>query len=217
MKAWIFLLLVAVFPSHAGEVHTDVPASVDPSVTHLIYLHGRIIENGGPRPTDPRYGVYDYPEVLEALSSRGAVVISAQRPPQTDVSEYAGVVVSQVEELIDRGVPPENIVVAGFSKGGAIAARVSSYLRRSAVRFVLLAACPDGPPMANVRLTGRVLSVHEVSDTLAGSCRSLAAQPERPDSFEEIAISTGKSHGAFYLPHRAWVDPVLGWIHGGGS
>lgn len=214
MKAWPLILLAVFMPAHAGVIHTDVPESPEPSKIHLIYLHGRIIENSGPRPTDSRFGLYDYPAVLEALSSRGAVVISAQRPPGTDMNVYASVVVSQVEDLIDRGVPPEYIVVAGFSKGGGIATRVSSFLRRPQVRFVLLAACPEGPTAPNIRLTGRVLSVHEASDTLAGTCGPLADQPEPPRSFREIRISTGKLHGAFYMPLPAWVDPVLDWVHG---
>ena len=217
MKAWLLILLGVFMPARAGIIHTDVPESPEPTKIYLIYLHGRIIENYGPRPTDSRYGLYDYPAVLEALSSRGAVVISAQRPPETDMNSYAGVVVSQVEELIDRGVPPENIVVAGFSKGGGIAMRVSSFLRRPQVRFVLLAACPGGPTAPQIRLTGHVLSVYEASDTLAGSCKPLSDQPEKPQSFKEIRISTGKLHGAFYMPLRVWVDPVLDWAHGVGG
>lgn len=219
MKSWpLTLILLAVFmPAHAGTVFTDVPESPERTEIYLIYLHGRIIENSGPRPTDSRYGVYDYPAVLEALSSRGAVIISAQRPPKTDMNEYAGVVVSQVEDLIDRGVPAGNIVVAGFSKGGGIATRVSSFLRRPQVRFVLLAACPDSAIAPNIRLTGRVLSVYEASDTLAGSCEPLADQSGHPESFEEVKISTGRLHGAFYMPLPAWVDPVLDWVHGAGG
>jgi hypothetical protein len=216
MKAWLLLLLSVCLPAHAGIISTDVPKSPEPAKIYLIYLHGRIIENSGPRPTDSRYGLYDYPAVLEALSARGAVVISAQRPPDTDMNRYAGVVVSQVEALIDHGVPPENIVVTGFSKGGGIAIRASSFLRRPQVRFVLLAACA-GDPSAHIRLTGQVLSVFEASDTLSGSCKSLAEQPERPNSFKEIEISTGRLHGAFYAPLPAWVNPVLDWVHGGGG
>lgn len=217
MKAWLMILLTVMAPARAGIIYTDAPKSPDAAKIHLIYLHGRIVENSGPRPTDSRYGLYDYPAVLEALSSRGAVVISAQRPPETDMNQYAGVVVSQVEDLIDRGVPPDNIVVAGFSKGGGIATRVSSFLRRPQVRFVLLAACPNGPSTPQIRLTGQVLSVYETSDTLAGSCKALANQPEPPRSFKEIEISTGKLHGAFYVPLRVWVDPVLDWVHGDGG
>ncbi len=217
MKVWLLILLAAIAPARAGVIYTDVPESPEITTTYLIYLHGRIIENSGPRPTDSRYGLYDYPAVLEALSSRGAVVISAQRSPDTDMNKYAGVVVSQVEDLIARGVPPENIVVAGFSKGGGIATRVSSFLRRPQVRFVLLAACPNGTPAPQVRLTGHVLSVYEASDMLAGSCKPMADLPEHPQSFKEIRISTGKLHGAFYMPLPTWVDPVLEWVHGEGG
>lgn len=213
MDPWLSLLFGIFFQAPTGSIYTDVPASPEPTKTYVIYLHGRIIENMGPRPTDSRFGLYDYPAVLEALSSRGAVVISAQRPPETDMNEYAGFVVAQVEKLIERGVPPENIVVIGFSKGGGIAMRVSSFLRRPQVRFVLLAACPGGPLAPQIRLTGRVLSIYEASDTLAGSCRPLADQLEKPQSFKEIKIATGKLHGAFYLPLQEWLDPVLDWVH----
>lgn len=215
MKAWLLLLLVILCPAHAGTVMMEVPDSPDATKVHLIYLHGRIIENAGPRPTDPRYGLYDYPAILDVLSSRGAVVISAQRAAGTDANRYAGVVVSQIETLIERGVPPKNVVVVGFSKGGAIATRVSSFLRRPDVRFVFLAACPRQPAPPSLRFTGHVLSIFETSDTLGATCRPIAEQAERPASFKEIALTTGKMHGAFYLPLSAWVDPALDWVHGG--
>ncbi|MCB1555306.1 MAG: alpha/beta hydrolase [Xanthomonadales bacterium] len=198
----------------AGSVHTDVPESPDPHRFHVIYLHGRIIEHAGPRPTDPRFGLYDYPAVLDALAARGATVVSAQRAPNTDMDAYAGVVVAQVERLIERGVAPDRIVVVGFSKGGGIAVRVSSFLRRPEVRFVLLAACVDGPVPPNLRLTGHVLSVVEESDTIAGSCRPLAESVPRPQSFTELLIATGKLHGAFYRPNPEWVEPLLDWVEG---
>lgn len=220
LAAAIALLMPVGQPAHAavppppGVIHTAVPDLPEAGKIHVIYLHGRIVENAGPRPTSPRYGLYDYPAVLEALASRGASVISAQRPPGTDMDAYAGVVVSQVEDLIERGVPAGNIVVVGFSKGGGIATRVSSFLRRPEVGFVLLAACPARPAPPNIRLTGRILSIYEASDELAGSCAPLADRTERPASFEETRISTGKAHGAFYLPLPAWTEPVLGWVHG---
>jgi len=217
MKAWLLIFLAVAMPAHAGDVTNDVPDAMDTSRVHLIYLQGRIIENSGLRPIDARFGLYDYPAVLEALSSRGAIVISTRRGPDTDVNAYAGVVISVIERLLLGGVPAEQIVIAGFSKGGLIAVHVSSFLRRSQVRFVLLAACWDRPHEPQLRLTGRVLSVYETSDTLAGSCKRLGDHPEQPQSFEEIMISTGKAHGAFYLPHSTWVDPVLDWVHGDGG
>ena len=218
MRGWlVFLLTLVVLPVSAQQIATVIPTAPDPTATHVIYLHGRIVEQLGPRPTDLRFGLYDYPAILEALASKGATVISSQRSPSTNVNEYAGIVVAQVEELIRRGVPSEHIVVVGFSKGGDIAIHASSFLRRPQVRFVLLGACWDRPEEPQLRLTGRVLSIYETSDSLAGeSCQSLTQHPEKPESFKEVRISTGLSHGAFYRPIKEWIDPVLEWIQSNG-
>ena len=218
MKAWlVFLICLVTGPVCAQNTVTAFPTTPDPAKTYIIYLHGRVVENLGPRPTDSSFGLYDYPAILEALASRGATVISSQRPPNTNVNEYAGIVVARIEEAIRNGVPPEKITVVGFSKGGDIAIHVSSFLRRSQVRFVLLAACWPRPGEPQLRLTGRVLSIYETSDTLAGnSCKALTQHPEKPESFKEMTISTGKSHGAFYIPVKEWVNPVLDWVHGNG-
>lgn len=202
-------LLLAASAASGGEVLDDVPGVPDASKTYVLYLHGRVVEDQGPHAHDPRFGDYDYPAVLEALGARGATVISARRPHGTDMDEYAGHVLAQIERLIAAGVPETRIAVVGFSKGGGIAIRVSSFLRRDGVRFALLAACPGAPQH---RLTGRVLSVLEASDTLAQSCRPMTEHAEKPAAFEEITISTGKRHGAFYQPRSEWVQPVLDWV-----
>ncbi|QYJ75789.1 alpha/beta hydrolase [Shewanella sp. FJAT-52076] len=198
----------------AGTVVTTPPDKPSPSATYLFYLHGRIIENSGPRPTDPRFGLYDYPAVLDALASRGAVVISAQRPANTNSYAYAGTLVAQIEQLIEAGVPERNIVVVGFSKGGGITTRVSSYLHRPELRYVLLASCPEGSVPPSLRLSGRVLSIYEASDALGASCRHFMDYSEKPASFKELKIDTGKLHGAFYQPLPEWLNPVLDWVHG---
>ncbi|WP_154654593.1 hypothetical protein [Solimonas variicoloris] len=111
---------------------------------------------------------------------------------------------------------PWHIVVVGFSERGDIAIDVSSFLRRPQMRFVLLAACWPRPGEPQLRLTGRLLSIHEASATLAGNrCAPRAQHPEKPQSFEEISISMGRSHGAFYTPMKEWTEPVLDWIHKG--
>ena len=69
----------------AGEALSAIPAKPDPARHYLIYLHGKIVEEkGAPRPVDTRFGVYDLPALTDALGSRGAVVISQQRPKDTD-------------------------------------------------------------------------------------------------------------------------------------
>jgi hypothetical protein len=40
---------------------------------------------------------------------------------------------------------------------------------------------------------------------------------EKPTSFDEIVIDTGRSHGAFYLPRAEWTKPTLDFIHAAGT
>ncbi len=180
----------------------------------ILYLHGMIIENEGPTPTHPEFGLYDYPAIVEALGSRGARVISEVRDANTNIYDYAAVTIKQIERLISQGVSPDRIVVIGFSKGGAIMIHVSSFLRRPEIRYVPLAACSSWlSEYPHLRLTGHVFSVYETSDELAGSCKSMFNKNKELKSFDERRISTGNRHGAFYLPDPRWLDPVLDWVY----
>jgi len=194
------------------EIHSDVPAQIDSSAHYLIYLHGAIIETQGVRPTHPRFGIYEYRQILEQIADCGFVVISEARPEGTDGTLYAGVVVNQVRELLAAGVPPEHVTVVGFSKGGGIAIAASSELANDGVNFVFMAACNpwlDSHPEIVAR--GRLLSLREASDEFFGSCESLFERsPSRHDHLE-IVLELGGGHGAFYRPHPEWVDPVIIW------
>ena len=97
------------------------PQAIDPEARYLIYLHGRIIEDEGPEAVSPEFGPYEFHATLEYLAAAGSMVIAEVRAPNTDADAYARRVVEQVNTLIERNVPPENITVVGFSKGGAIA------------------------------------------------------------------------------------------------
>jgi hypothetical protein len=179
----------------------------------IFYLHGRIIEEEGSRPVHERFGLYDYPAIVEALAADGALIISEVRESGTKAHEYAQIVVDQIEELIAKGETPESITVVGFSKGGSIAIYASMLLNHPDVNFVFIAACADWvSSYADLIVSGNVFSIYEESDTLAGSCASLAKRNEELSSFSELAISTGKEHGAFYLPTSEWVDPLLVWV-----
>jgi len=209
----LFLLLSA--PAPGASIYTFVPRQVDPSRNYLIYLHGAIIESKGPQPVSPQFGVYEYQAILDALASRGAVVISQPRAHGTDVNAYAGFVISQIYQLLRAGVPPGHIAVVGFSKGGDIAIHVSSFLRMKDIHYVFLAACWPKPKEPQLRLTGHVFAVYETSDTFAGfSCRPMTEHRDKPASFKEIHISTGFMHGAFFKPRKQWVVPVLDDLYG---
>lgn len=179
----------------------------------MIYLHGRIVEEKGRRPTDERFGIYEYQQILDTLAASGAEVISEQRPGGTDFRAFGAHVADQVRRLLAAGVPAERIAVVGFSKGGASAMVASALLADPRITFVLLAPCGDwvkGRDDVNVR--GRILSIYEASDELGTSCEPLFAQASDPGEHREIRIDTGAGHGAFFRPRAEWLDPLLEWI-----
>jgi pimeloyl-ACP methyl ester carboxylesterase len=208
-------LLLVVLPFGkvgAGEILEKPPGHPDPDARYVFYLHGQIVQDVGPRPTHPQYGLYDYPLILETLAGHGLTVISERRKQGTDRQKYAKTIVKQVNVLLDSGVAPEKITVLGFSAGGIIAIFVSSMLPDADINFVIMASCSDWVHDApDLRLNGRVLSVYELSD-FAYSCKELASRSPGPTDYQDVAINTGKEHGAFYLPDDAWVLPIADWI-----
>lgn len=211
--AFVFLLPGAWQTMALGQ---ELPGQPDATARYVFYLHGRIIEDGELRPVHEDWGLYDYPAVVDALESRGAVVLSEKRPKDTDIHAYATKVLDQVENLIEAGVPQSRISVIGFSKGGAIAIEVSGRMdkRYSDIRYVFLAACVDwAAERPDLSISGRVLAVYEASDESTSSCKGLSGHSGSLTMASELTIDTGASHGAFYLPRNEWLEPVLQWIH----
>jgi pimeloyl-ACP methyl ester carboxylesterase len=208
-------LLLAATPvlAQSGAVWAGVPAQVRPDARYVIYLHGRVVEEKGRRPTDERFGIHEYQQILDTLAASGAEVISEQRPGGTDFRAFGARVADQVRALLAAGVPAERIAVVGFSKGGAIAMVASALLADPRITFVLLGPCGDwvnGRDDVDVR--GRILSIYEASDELGTSCEPLFAQASDPGEHREIRIDTGAGHGAFFRPRAEWLDPLFEWV-----
>jgi hypothetical protein len=199
-------LLVASCTSSA-----ESPAKQDQS-RYIYYLHGKIVEDLGPRGVSPRFGEYDYPGILAALSKPGIVVHSEIRPKDTDPSQYADKIVAQVRSQLAAGVPPSHITIAGASKGSVIASLVSTRLRVPRVRYVLIADCNDWLIRTyNPHLTGSILSIYESSDDIGGTCGPLVKRSPGVTAFKEIRLDTGLGHGIVYRPLPQWVAPALAW------
>ena len=179
---------------------------------YLYYLHGQIVEGSDGRPDHPEYGVYDYPAIIAALEGEGFTVISEIREHNTDGMAYAGELAEQVRTLLADGVPPERITIVGASKGGGIAVAASALLDNERLNFVFMGTCVnwirDWPEL---KLRGRILSISEETDTVAGSCREPFQNSDIQPLFREIRINTGRGHGAFYEPIPEWVEPVVNW------
>jgi len=156
--------------------------------------------------------VYDFPKIKAALADEGYNLIAYHRHKDTKPRDFAKKLTENVKTLLNEGVKPNNITLIGFSRGGAITALTSNYLANDDINFIILAGCSrfikKEPTLA---VYGHIRSIFETSDGV-GSCQFLIDRSIKVNSFEEIAISTGKEHGAFYLPRAAWVTPVKQWI-----
>jgi len=59
-------------------------------------------------------------------------------------------------------------------------------------------------------MKGRMLSLYDKRDPVAGTCAEAKAQASGL-VFEEEELSIGAGHGSFYSPHSQWVDRVSAW------
>lgn len=181
---------------------------------YLIFLHNRFIESHGPLDEHPSYGRAEYQEILERFRKDGFVVISEKRPENTDAKKYAVKVKGEIDSLLNAGVDPSHITVAGTSKGGYIAQYVSSLCKNPTLNFVFIGASfkDDPPDMNTVTLYGRILSITDASDT---GRTDLSKQPRfkrsRLSNFREILLHTGLHHGFLFKALDDWIVPTENW------
>lgn len=199
--------------NQSGLISQDVPNEIDVKARYLFYLHGLIIENEGVRPTSPKFGVYEYQEILDAFKSKGFVVISEPRPKGTDPEQYAAKVVEQVRKLLAAGVPPQSITVVGASRGGGIAMIASTRLKNRRVKFAIMAACGDWDvyKKVGIDLWGAILSVYDSKDDMAGTCTDFFRKSTGISKKKEVVLKLGMGHGILYRPLKEWVDVVTQW------
>lgn len=199
MKNYIYLIFLFTVLSCANEPMVKS--------NFLFYLHGKIIEDNGLRAHSHKYGAYEYKNIIDSLHASGFEVISEIRTKNTNVKEYASKVVSQVDSLIELGIPPKKINIIGASKGGFIALEVSHQLQLKEIKYVILAACDkDNMPT----FSGKVLSIYDASDGFASDCRFLG-KAQGFAKFEEIKTKTGLGHGLIYKPYVEWLKPSVEW------
>jgi len=192
----------------------DVPAAPDANAKYLFYLHGRLIENEGIRPTDPRYGVYEYEDILKTLAGKGFTVISEARPRDTDINHYAEKVAGQIHALLNAKVPPRRITILGASKGAIIAMRVSTVLRNKNVNFIIMSNCNDWVARNyQIDLHGNVLSIYDVNDEFARTCRKFFDKATGLGNHREVMLKVGTGHAVLYKPMKEWVDLVVDWAN----
>lgn len=189
------------------------PDTPDRTKHYLFYLHGLIIEVAGIRPKSDEHGYYEYELILSELAREGFIVISEAREKDTQVQAYAENLAGQVKKLLAAGVPQTNITIVGASKGGIIAAYTSSILRESGINFVFLAGLFDKCLVdENLTLHGKVLSIHDRSDTLSMNPDAYFQRSEGQGAFAKIVLTVDLGHGVIYQPYREWLDPMMKWL-----
>jgi len=197
-----------------GLILQGLPGVIDKQAKYLFYLHGQIVEELGIRPEHPKWGIYEYEQILDSLKHAKRVVISEARPKGTDVEEYAQKIRKQVATLLAAGVGANQINIVGASKGAIIAMRVSTLLKNKNLNFVTISACNEWVlNNYDFNLYGNILSIYEASDSRNGSCEAeYFRRSEGINQFEEIKLKTGLGHGLLYKPLRAWIGPTIEWM-----
>lgn len=210
----IFFTISPVKNVLAGGLFEHLPEKIHSDEKYVFYSHGRIVEGTNPTPINTRWGLYDFPKIKAALTSEQYNLIAYHRAKNTKPRDFAHKLANDVKSLIKQGVKPENISLVGFSRGGEITILASSYLKLPTINIVLLGTCNSFMKgHAEFTVVGNVHSIYETTDG-NGSCQFLVAQSAQVKNMQEIAISTGKEHGAFYLPLAEWVVPVKAWLEG---
>lgn len=215
-------LAASCLPLRADILPPELLQSADPEASYLFYLHAENVDLA-------QHGAEDsHGAVTEALAEMGFVVATEVRPKTAvrnfpnDHQLYARHVAKSVYRLIDRGVPAQQITVAGYARGGLIAMMSAAMLNHPRVNFVLMASCPsDNGRHADKRdflhqrvapkLRGRFLSLVDDGDPDFQSCQSLFERSERVEQADEVSIYTRQDHAAFLEPRNAWLEPLQAW------
>jgi hypothetical protein len=202
----------------------ELPSAIIPSAKYIFFLHGKIAEKYGPNGKHFCFGVYDYHGIVKSFVKCGFTVISEIRPQATKLDKYAGKIARQVRTLLYSGIPPEQITVAGFSKGATIALLVSSKLKNPEVNFVLMAGCGHNGACSQkhfnkllVRsvqfMRGRFLSIYDVTEQKCADCQRILKNVSAKTTFKVIKLKNGLGHSLFYRSRKDWIEPVAEWIN----
>lgn len=215
MKPLVFTIcMFTLFTAQVwgDNVYNEFPKEIEPKEKYVFYSHGLIVEGDNQTPIHGRWGVYDFPAIKQALGDESYHLIAYHRPKNTQPYVFAKKLADDVKALHSRGVPFENITVLGFSRGGEITAIASHYVASTKLNTIILAACAGILKQDKaITVYGNVKSIYETSDSV-GSCQFLVDRSSTVTTFEEIAISTAKEHGAFYQPLPQWMKPLKQWL-----
>lgn len=211
MKSLITLFL-SIWPISlsAETVKSIDEIPLSSGASYVFFYHGAIAEGTQKNPVSEKYGEYDFSGLKQALDSEDYYLIADIREKNISVKAHAEKLAEAVSGLLHKGIPAENISLVGFSRGGGIVATAAGLIDNKDIRYVLLASCPRAVSWPPFR--GRLLSLYEKDDSLAGSCAFVTEGTPKVDEFKEIELESGLGHGEFYRPQERWLEPVQNWL-----
>lgn len=206
MRSFILMVIGVLLFSISASAQQSTQEDV------VLFLHNAWFEKNKDGEVHRKFGSYDFEGIKAALAA-GAKVIAPQRGPNADPEVAADELVKEIEALMASGLAPGNIKVVGTSKGAYIAQLASERLKRSQIRWILVGGCHNRRMATGTfpKMTGKVLSIYDTSDKIAGPCKSYTGLFGATDKFEEVAISTGRNHGFQFTADDAWIGPALSW------
>jgi hypothetical protein len=218
MRAWSWLLMLVSIEMLGQSVGTHLPDKISRKARYVFYLHGGVVTVRGDMAINesvPEWGPYEYSRILDSLKARRVHVISEIRKEKVSDSVYVQKIAAQIDSLLKRRVPAQNILVLGASAGNNIALGVSDKMKNPKLRFVHMGGCwPDTwKDYTKLDLTGHFLSLIEKTDP-HGTCSKVFENRPHMKSYREITLNTGLSHGFIYKGYDAWINPVFDWWSG---
>ena len=170
----------------------------EPALHSLIWLHGLGADGHDFEPIVPELGLAPESRVRTVLPHAPKIPVSlnsgmlmpawydirdadlANRHDEDGVRRSAGQLTQLIERENERGVPSENIVLAGFSQGGAVALHVALRHPEKLAGLILLStyAVLDHTIEAEASEANRALPVfmaHGTQDPMVGIKRGRAA------------------------------------------
>lgn len=225
LKSLIMTILFVSFGSiaTAGEVIPVAPDPPDKTARYLFYLHGSGIDKEG-----VVRALENFKGNTQAFAERGFIVVAEVRPRWTinnfpeDFEAYARKIANQVNKLLAAQVPPRNITVAGYSRGGMIALMASGFVSNPEVGYALLAGCVSEKGIYRraqqafiaeyaPKIRGRFFSIFDAFEKDHDSCSAFLTAPAEKPAFSEKILQTGKGHQLFSEPLDIWIRPVTDW------
>lgn len=183
----------------------------------IFFFHNRFLEEHGLNESHPEFGRTEYKEILAEFEKSGLKVISEKRNGNVNAREYAIGIVNKIDSLINNGIEPEKITIAGTSKGGYIAQYVSTLADNPELNFVFVASFrnDDLENIPEINFCGNILIIYEKTDPFGVSAIERKENSTcEIKNFKEIELNTGMGHGFLFKPLKEWIQPTIKWANG---